>query len=150
MNDTEKQELLDAEHLRLLRLGYLVAGFTNMVFALFPLIHVTIGLAMLLGAFPSPNAAGQPFPRFAGLFFVILGGAFSLMFATGATLKLLTARRLRERRSKVFCMITAGLSCLGIPYGTVLGVATFLVLGRPSVSALFDPPSARGSTSPHA
>lgn len=120
-----------------------------MVFALFPLIHVTIGLAMLLGAFPTPNAAGEPFPRFAGLFFVILGGAFSLMFAIGATLKLLTARRLRERRSKTFCMITAGLSCVGIPYGTALGVVTLLLLGRPSVSALFDRPSPAGN-SPHA
>lgn len=150
MNDLEKQELLDAEHLRLLRLGYLIAGFTNVVFALFPLIHITIGLAILLGAFPTPNSAGEPFPRFAGLFFVILGGAFSLMFAIGATLKLLTARRLRQRRSKAFCMITAGLSCLGFPYGTALGVATLLLLGRPSVSALFDPPSVPESTSPHA
>jgi hypothetical protein len=150
MNDLGKQELLDAEHLRLLRLGYLVDGFTSVGFALFPLIHVTIGLAMLLGAFPTPNTSGAPFPRFAGLFFVIIGGALSLLFAIGATLKLLTARKLRQRRSKTFCMITAGLSCLGFPYGTALGVATFLVLGRPSVTALFDPPSVPGSTSPHA
>jgi hypothetical protein len=38
----------------------------------------------------------------------------------------------------MLCMVTAGISCLGIPYGTVLGIFTFLVLSRPSAIALFD------------
>lgn len=35
-------------------------------------------------------------------------------------------------------MISAALSCLGIPYGTLLGVATFIVLGRPRSEAMFE------------
>jgi len=35
-------------------------------------------------------------------------------------------------------MIVAGLGCLAVPYGTLLGVFTFVVLGRPSVVRLFD------------
>jgi predicted RND superfamily exporter protein len=140
MDETERQQLLDAEHLRLLRLGYLIAGYTSVAFALFPLIHITLGLLMLFGAFPPKGAQADEFPRAAGLLFVAMGSAISLMFAISATLKLMTAKRLRERRAKTFCLVTAGISCLGIPYGTALGVTTLLVLGRPSISALFDHP----------
>jgi hypothetical protein len=38
----------------------------------------------------------------------------------------------------MLCMITAGLSCLEMPYGTALGVMTFVVLSRPSVRQEFD------------
>lgn len=137
MTENERQQLLDIEHLRLLRIGYLIAGFTNVAFALFPLIHVSVGLAILLGAFPEEPSA-DAVPRVLGLMFILMGGAVSLIFAVGATLKLVTARRIRQRQSKTFCMVTAALSCLGVPYGTALGVSTFLILARPSVSALFD------------
>jgi hypothetical protein len=36
-------------------------------------------------------------------------------------------------------MVIAGIGCLEIPYGTVLGVFSFLVLGRDSVVPLFSP-----------
>jgi len=42
-------------------------------------------------------------------------------------------------------MATAALTCLGIPWGTVLGVCTFLVLERPSVAALFPTPAEGGA-----
>jgi hypothetical protein len=34
--------------------------------------------------------------------------------------------------------VTAAISCLEVPYGTLLGVLTFMVMARPSVRALFD------------
>ena len=39
------------------------------------------------------------------------------------------------------CMIVAGLSCMMMPFGTVLGVFTLLVLLKPQVKALFDAPA---------
>jgi hypothetical protein len=36
-------------------------------------------------------------------------------------------------------MVIAGIGCLEIPYGTVLGVFSFLVLGLDSVVPLFSP-----------
>ncbi len=71
------------------------------------------------------------------MLFVVVGLVFSATFALGSVLKLVTAKRLRERRSKTFCLVVAAVSCLGIPYGTALGICTFLVLNRPSVDALF-------------
>jgi hypothetical protein len=150
MTEAEKQDLLDAEHLRLLRLGYLIAGFSNAVWALFPLIHVSLGLVMLAGTFPGSTGKEAPDARFMVLFFVAIGGTISLMLGAIATLKLITARRLRERRSKTFCLITAGLSCLGLPYGTALGVFTFMVLSRPSVSRAFDGQHPNANSTPPA
>jgi len=34
-------------------------------------------------------------------------------------------------------MIVAGITCLSVPIGTVLGVFTLLVLSRPSVKQMF-------------
>ena len=70
--------------------------------------------------------------------FGIFGGVFAGVAIVVATLKLLTAIRLKERRSRVLCLITAGLSCLDLPYGTALGVFTFIVLSRPAVRQAFE------------
>ena len=35
-------------------------------------------------------------------------------------------------------MVIAGISCLFVPYGTILGVFTFIVLQRSSVEKLFE------------
>lgn len=136
MTIEERQELLDLDHLRLLRIGYLISGGVNAFAACIPLIHITLGTLMFLGRFPRPrNADGDL--HFIGLFLVIMGSALSGGFAIFAVLKLVTARRLRERRSRTFCLVTAGLTCVELPYGTALGVFTIFVLQRPSVAAMF-------------
>jgi hypothetical protein len=56
-----------------------------------------------------------------------------------ALLTLLAGRGLRDRRRRTLIYIVAGLGCLHIPFGTLLSVATFMVLGRDSVKALFEP-----------
>jgi hypothetical protein len=85
-----------------------------------------------------PSGPGAPPPAMFSWIFGGIGFFFTLCAAVAAILKLLTAIRLKERRSRVLCLITAGLSCLEIPYGTALGVMTFVVLGRGSVQRLFD------------
>lgn len=135
MDAQESQALLDQEHLRLLRFGYLITGWFNAAMGLFPLIHVTLGILMLAGSFPPGRQ--QPDVRFMGLFFLIFGGVLSGVFWTLGILKLIAARCIRERRSRTFLMVVAGISCVEIPYGTAVGVFTFLVLQRPSVSAMF-------------
>lgn len=61
MNATgSQQEIVDAEHLRLLRIGYYIAAATNLLWVLFPLVYVAMGALMLLGAFEGTN---PPTPR---------------------------------------------------------------------------------------
>lgn len=56
---------------------------------------------------------------------------------TAAALLLFAGRFLSQRRHWLFCLIVAGLSCLNMPLGTVLGVFTIIVLNRESVKSLF-------------
>jgi len=38
----------------------------------------------------------------------------------------------------MFCLIVAGIICIFMPLGTILGVFTIIVLVRPSVKAMFE------------
>jgi hypothetical protein len=130
MRDAAEQQLIDDEHLRLLRIGYFVAAATSSIFILFPLIYVVAGAAVLL----APGNGGS---RWIGVFIAAFGVTISLVMAALTTMKVLTARALRQRRRRTLCLITAGLTGLGFPYGTLLGAATFIVLQRPGVLAQF-------------
>ena len=137
MNDAERQDLLDNEHLRLLRIGYLIAGGMNAFFAVFPLMYVVMGLVIATTESSAPQNSDAPSPQFIGYLIAGVGIVISLVASVFCALKFMTARAIRERRSLTLCRVTAGLTCLGIPYGTALGVLTFVVLGRSSVQALF-------------
>ena len=45
--------------------------------------------------------------------------------------------QLRKRRWWTFCYLTGWGECLMFPFGTILGIFTIIVLGRPSVKKLF-------------
>ena len=137
MISAEQQSLQDVEHLRLLRIGFLVWGGLSVLFALFPLIHVTLGTALLAGGLAGE---GEGDPALVGVMFILIGGFLSLLFAVIAALELYAARCLRERRRRTFCIVAAGVTCLGFPIGTILGVFAIMVLTRPSVAAMFDRP----------
>jgi hypothetical protein len=131
------QTLRDADHLRLLSIFYVLSGAVSLLFALLPLVYVGLGVFFLHGVFPSSPSEKTPQPEWFGWLFVAFGAAAFVLFASITTLKFFAAHFLRKRRHRVFCLVVAGLTCLGIPYGTVLGVCTLLVLERKSVVAEF-------------
>ena len=45
--------------------------------------------------------------------------------------------QIRKRRWWTFCYLTGWGECLMFPFGTILGIFTIIVLGRPSVKKLF-------------
>jgi hypothetical protein len=137
MTEHERQQLLDEEHLRLLRIGYLVGGGIDAAFALFPLIYVAMGLLIAFGSFPISERPSDLNPAFMGLFMTLFGCALSLFLAVSAGFKFAASRAIRQRRSRTLCMVAGAVSCLSFPWGTVLGVFTFMVLGRASVAAKF-------------
>jgi hypothetical protein len=55
-----------------------------------------------------------------------------------AALLAVAGRRLKQRRSHTFCLVVAGLTCMNMPLGTVLGVFTLVVLTRPGVREAFE------------
>jgi len=129
-----RQDILDAEHLRLLRMGYFIsAGYT----ALFiPIGLVYAGMGLLFSHLPA--SGGPPPPALMQWFFGIFGATFGGLATVATVMKLVTAIRLKERRSRTFCLVTAAFSSLEIPYGTALGLMTFTVLARASVRRAFE------------
>ncbi|HVR84958.1 MAG TPA: hypothetical protein VMU54_11650 [Planctomycetota bacterium] len=130
----------DEEQLRNLVLGHTIASAVIALFACMPLIHLTVGLAILLSPESMGGSGKGGPPRFMGFLFAILGGAFALAGWTLAAFVFAAGRSIRRRKRHLFCLIVAGLSCFFMPFGTALGVCSFIVLTRPSVKALFDVP----------
>jgi len=139
--ELSRQTIIDEEHLKLLSLGYMISAGVTAFFSLFGLMYVFMGVAMTAALAHLPASATkvpQPPPAFVG--WILSGFGFALfVFGLGfAALKLRTAFCIKQRKSRTFCMVIAAIFCLGVPYGTVLGVLSFMVLTRPSVARQFD------------
>jgi hypothetical protein len=123
----------DIQHIKLLSIFHYVVGAITALFSCIPLIHIAIGLAMLSGAFEGKDAP----PKFMGWLFVILPGFTMLCGWTLAVCILIAGRKLAHYRARTYCIVVAGLECILMPFGTVLGIFTILVLMRDSVQELF-------------
>jgi hypothetical protein len=124
----------EEDHLRALSICHYVLGGMSAFAGCIPLIHVTLGISMLVGAF---DAGPNPPPREIGLFFAVIGGAISLFLWTLAILKILAGRFLSQHTHYRFCFAIAIIECVQMPMGTILAIFTMLVLSRDSVQALF-------------
>ena len=126
----------DDEHLRLLSIFHYVVGGLAALFALLPIFHLIFGLFMI---FASGKLAGkgEPPPAFIGWFFVIFASFFIILGWTFAALVVASGRFLTKRKCYMFCLVMGCVECLFMPFGTVLGVFTILVLVRESVKRLF-------------
>lgn len=139
----ERQAIVDEEDLRLLPVTYWVLGSMNLVFMLYGLLYVGMGIMFVV----IPVKPGEsPPPAAFAWFFILFGLAFMLGFGIDGALKILAGFWIRARRRRVMCLVIAGLSCAWVPFGTMVGVFTFLTLARPSVIALFDAPPAQGAS----
>ncbi|MBZ5552859.1 MAG: hypothetical protein LAO21_09080 [Acidobacteriia bacterium] len=140
MTDNDlRQYILDDEHLRLLSIGYWISGATTAFFSLFALMYVAMGFFVEWAVVHTPSSSQGPPPRGIGLLIAGVGLGIFLMLIVLAGLKVYAGLCIKRRRARGFCLVVAGVSCLGIPYGTVLGVFSFIVLTRASVAALFGP-----------
>ena len=120
--------------MRLLSIGhYVLAGITAL-FALFPVIHLVIGIGMLFGLLDGGQAADRLF----GLLFIAIALVMiSLGLAMAAAL-VWGGRNLARRQRHTACVVVAALACMMMPLGTVLGVLSIVVLMRPGVKDAFD------------
>ena len=122
----------DLEHLKLLAIfHYVVAGMTAL-FACIPFIHFFMGLALATGALDADPEA-QPI----GIGIMVFAGFFILAGWTLAALIAFAGRSLQTRQRYTYCLVMAGVECIMMPFGTVLGVFTIIVLMRDSVKELF-------------
>lgn len=125
----------NADHLRLLSIfHYVVAAFAAL-FALFPVIHLAIGIAILTGRFA--GGGSDDGALWVGGFFVAFASVWILAGLAFAVCVFLAARNLAKRTRYLYCLVIAGLECMFVPFGTVLGVLTLVVLTKEPVKAMF-------------
>jgi len=121
----------DEQYLKMLSIFHYVVGGLAACFACIPIIHLSIGIAMLVGAIDDA-------PAFAGVLLSMVGMIGILMGWTLAVCIIIAGRCLAKRTRYMFCLAMAAISCTFMPFGTVLGVFTIIVLMRPSVKELFE------------
>jgi hypothetical protein len=136
MTDTLSRE--DEEHLRYLTIGhYVVAGLMALA-GLFPMLHLAMGIWMLTSADMHSVKDGPP-AMLVGAFFVVFALAWILISWTLAALLVYAGRSITQRRRRTFCLAVASVAALMcMPFGTLLGIFTIIVLLRPSVRDAFD------------
>ncbi len=129
----------DAEHLKLLSIFYYISGALSCLGCFLGIFYAGMGLMIPKMAATAPRSPGTaPFPEEMTWMFFLIGIVIIVISLAMAVGSFLTARWLSARRNKTFCMVVAGISCINFPLGTALGVFTFIVLSRPSVTHLFE------------
>lgn len=128
----------DAEHLRLLSVfHYIVAGLAAL-FSFFPLLYTTIGAIFIFVARHGTPKPGEELPpELLGWIFAVIGSLLFLVGIAVAICILIAGRSLAKRNRYWFAFVMACIECLFIPFGTILGVFTIIVLSRESVKTLF-------------
>jgi hypothetical protein len=128
----------DKEHLQLLAIfHYVVAGLAAL-FSFFPLLYTTVGAIFIFAARHGTAKPGEDLPpEFLGWIFAVLGSLLFLIGIAMAICILITGRSLALCKHYSFAVVMACIECLFIPFGTILGVFTIIVLSRESVRGLF-------------
>ena len=126
----------DEEHLRLLAIFHYVCAGLAGLFACFPIFHLIFGLVLLLRPTAFGPSNNQP-PAFLGLFFVLFACALIFLGWAFAAFLAYAGRCLSQRKNYTFCLVMAGIACMFMPFGTILGIFTIIVLMRPTVKPLF-------------
>jgi len=128
----------DEEQLQLLAIfHYVVAGLATL-FSFFPLLYTTVGAIFIFAARHGTAKPGEDLPpEFLGWIFAVLGSLLFLIGIAMAICILIAGRSLALRKRYLFVLVMACVECLFIPFGTILGVFTIVVLSRESVRGLF-------------
>ena len=130
----EQQQATDSDHVRLLGIFHFVgAGF-----AVLGMGFLGLHFFVFRAIFTQPTNHGfnqAPFPPFLLIGIVYL--LFALWLIVSLLLNLFAGFSLLNRKNRSFCMVVAALNCVHVPFGTVLGVFTLIVLSRPSVRDSF-------------
>jgi hypothetical protein len=135
----DAQHATDAGNIRVLSICHYVWGGLVMLLSGIFIIHVALGMMMVGGKLPMTPRAGQPPPPpEMGWVFVGVGGCAIVTGWALGILNLLSGRWMTRRRNRLFSLVMAGINCASFPFGTALGVFTFIVLLRPSVRTSYE------------
>ncbi len=124
----------DKDTLHLLSIfHYIMAGIIALLFCL-PLLYLAMGVTLTVGGLtqeePALGILGAAISVVVGVIILIGWGLALLVFLAGKNLD-------RQTKYQV-CLYGAGVLCIFIPMGTILGVFTLVTLQDDSVKELFN------------
>src|SRR5271155_5878680 len=121
--EIDRQGVIDDEHLRLLSIGYMISAAMTGVGTLFSLLYIFAGffvVAVLSRHAEVAGGAGPAPPAFIGRIISGIGFGIFIVALSLAVAKSWAGICIKRRRSRTVCMVMAGISRIGIPYGTIL------------------------------
>jgi hypothetical protein len=146
-----EEQIIVRERLRLLAIGFYVKGAVGAAVVSFFLLHffLFLGVSFIPQSSWQPKSATtihsvsvspSPTPRPVNqgppdvIIFRIFAGVIGVVILLGWTFSGLTiyaGRCVQKRTHRLFIFIMGGLNCALIPWGTLLGVATFMLMQTP-------------------
>jgi hypothetical protein len=157
-----EEQIIARERLRLLAIGFYVKGAVGAALISIFLFHfffllgfsfipesawdppsrpATMAQSPSVLPSPTPPRVNQAPPVMMLRIFAAGIGVVILLGWTFGALTIYAGRCVQKRQHRVFIFIMTGLNCILIPWGTLLGIATFIVLQSPAGQEAFrDPP----------
>lgn len=139
--ETERTAIKDREHLKILAILHFVGAGFGVLGTGFLALHYMLFRVFFLNPEMWEKSENPPNPEFIELFqtiFIWFYLAGALFFLSQAIMNILGGLYLLRQKHRIFCMVVAGMNCLQIPLGLILGIFTLVVLSRESVAELFD------------
>jgi len=127
----------DLKHLRLLSIFHYVVGGLSGLFSCMFLIHLFIGITVLISPESLAGGNSEAPPQFFGYIFAFIGGLFFILGITLSSFIIYSGTLLKKQKKRMVSFVIACIECIFMPFGTVLGVFTTIVLSRDSVKKIY-------------
>lgn len=125
------------QHLKLLSVFHYIVGGLSALFSCMFIIHIVMGVFMLVSPESMTSENQAPPPEFVGYLFTFIGG-FAFLFGIALSVCIIYSGILIKKRKKhLFSFVVACIECMFMPFGTILGIFTIIVLSKESVKQLY-------------
>jgi uncharacterized membrane protein YGL010W len=126
-----------SDQLNLLATFHYIVGGIGVFMACLPLIHLTIGIAMLNGSIPMNNNQNEISPNLVGVIFIVMGSLFFVIGQCVAWLTIYSGKQIKARKKHTFSFVLGCVLCMFMPFGTILGVFTIILLSKQEVKVMY-------------
>ena len=124
-------------HLKLLGIFHYIVGGIALLMSLMPIAHLVIGIIFIISP-DTMTGQGEPPPDFIGYLFAGMGALFFIVGVAFSVCILLSGKYLRSQKKYQYSFVMACIECIFMPFGTVLGIFTIIVLSKDPVKKLYE------------